>query len=234
MDDLLDGRGVVVFGEGIELHRRERVSASGNIKTRYTIDVRSEKLVFNVEPKALGKPVAEAIIAVLRERIEGISERAAPNTIRARETAARALAKGKAWATKRYAGGRTGEMMPGQSDRLFNDSGRFAKTIKATANEDSWVINAAANRLSPDSLDGRGARGGEVALQGIWDRLRSLVPEIGDPAALMDDLRVRGAMEKTMEHMIEKTSSENVDLALEIMEQAVRLLTEADELLGVG
>jgi len=219
-----------VLGEGIEA--RDRVLKSGAVKRRYVLTIKSEKLVFNLNPKALGKGPAEAIIELLRHRIQSITETAAPATLRARKVAAKALALGKSWATKRYAGGRTGEMAPNDGASLFNDSGRFAKTITATGNAEGWTINAAANRLSPDTLDGRGARGGTGALAAIWERLKVLVPELGNPDLLADALPVVAAIRKAHDEMVTKIDSDSVDLALELVRYAIEAVRGLDEIIA--
>jgi|GEM_PF-2316635 hypothetical protein len=238
---------VLVLGDGIERRTRASISAathaigptlqdeySANVKSRYTVVVRSEKLVHNLSAKALGKGPAQAIVAVLRERIAGIAAVAAPATIKAREVARRAFLRGAPWAMKRYAGGRTGQMLPDSSDRLFNDSGRFAKTLTANASDDAWRINVAANRLSPDTLDGQGGRGGEGALAAIWNLLKDLVPEIAEPSRLMDDLRVRGAIQQSLDSMITKVRGEGVDLAIELVRATIEVVEAIDELVGEG
>lgn len=220
----------MVLGEGIE--RRDRTLKSGAVKSRYTIEVKSERLMFGLSPKALGKGPAQAILDLLQDRIANVSAIAAPNTLRARKTAARALALGKAWAVARYSGGRTGEMTPDASDRLFSDSGRLAKTMVARGNDEGWTINVAANRLSPDTLDGRGARGGEAALAEIWTRLQGEVPELASNDALADSIPVRAALQKATDDMIRKADSETGDLALELFERLVGGLSTVDEQLS--
>ncbi len=232
MDDdvFILGEGVEINWDGAGLKQRDRMTKSGNVKSRYTVTIKSEKLIHNFNAKSLGKGPAQAILKLLRERIESISDTAAPNTIRARATAARAVAKGKAWALKRYAGGRTGQMTPGTSDRLFNDSGRFAKTITANGNEDGWTINCAANRLSPDTLDGH------ASVSAIWDRLVSLVPELADVGLLADSIPVRLAIQEAMDGMIKKASSETAELEAEAMhaliETAIQVFEMIDEAVG--
>ncbi len=223
---------VVVLGEGIQ--RRDRTLKSGAVKSRYTIEVKSERLVFGLSPKALSKEPAQAALELLKERIEGISQTAAPNTIRARKTAARAFALGKAWAVKRYGGGRTGDTPPNTSDRLFNDSGRLASTLSARGNSDGdgWTINVAANRLSPGTLDGRGVRGGEAALASVWERLQSLIPELADMDAMADSIPVQLALRKAVDESVTKADSEAGDLVLELMEKLVEAAVSVDEMIA--
>jgi hypothetical protein len=218
------------IGSGATLDQRTRTLKSGATRTRYTISVRSDRIVMNTSAKALGKPVAEAIVKHLRERIESISQTAAPATIKARQVASRARAPGKQWATKRYAGGRIGELAPNSSSRVFNDSGRFAKGLTGNARGDAWTINVAANRLSPDTLDGKGARGGEGALQAIWSLLVSLVPELENPDSLMDVLPVRGAREKQLDMLMTKASSVGFELVIEGIRQVAELFNSIDEI----
>jgi hypothetical protein len=221
---------VVVLGAGLET--RQRVTASGSVKTRYSIAISSEQLVVNMSAKALGKAPAMAIAELLRERISDIAETAAPNTIRARKTAAKALAAGKSWAVARYSGGRIGETAPNTSDRLFNDSGRLVQSITANASDDTWRVNVAGNRLSGATLDGRGGRGGDETVAEIWERLKSLVPELADTGALGDSIPVQSAIRSSVDAMTTKVSSEAADLQVELVKASLELLEQAVELAG--
>lgn len=172
-----------------------RTRASGRQYT--TIDVQSEPLVHNLDPKQLGQGVADVIAEHLRQRIQGITARASEATIAARRAAAKAFAAGTLAATQRYGGGRLGSMPPAQSDRLFNDSGRLAKSIVARATSaGEWVVNVAANRLDEASF-GQG-------FAAMLDRLKQHVPEIADPRLLMDSLPIRRAIQHGMSQMIQK------------------------------
>ncbi len=223
-----------VLGNGIE--RRDRVTKSGATKSRYTVSIRSEKLIFNLSEKALSKPTAEAIKKLIQERIAGISDQAAPNTIKARQVAAKAVSLGKAWAVKRYSGGKTGALPPNQSTALFNDSGRFWRAMSAAwvgeGSAGRWVINFAANRLSPGTLDGKG--GGDSVVLQIWERLKGLVPELGNMDLIADSIPVRAAMQKSLETMIQKTSSEGWEAAVSIVENVVSFVQGVDEMLAAG
>ena len=181
---------VIVLNEGLE----SRTSKTG--KTRYTIRVTAEPIAVNLDAKALGAPVAQAIAHHFRERVRGISAVAAPATLKARESAQRAFKAGKAWAMKRYAGGRIGPMEPNQTNTAFNDSRRFADSITANASKDNaWRINVAANRL-----DERTA--GASGVQRIWQRLVQLVPEFGNPALLMQSDIIRASVKRAQQDMI--------------------------------
>ncbi len=178
------------------LRRRER-----NGKARYTIEIKTEPIVVCTDAKLLGRGPAEAIAAHLRERVGSISQVASKATLAARKHAAAAFARGEIWAMKRYGGGKTGPMAPNQSDRLFNDSGRLAKTIVANPNGDQWTVNMAANRLDPATA------GGDAAVQRIWKRLVELVPEFGNPSLLMDSIPVRRAMADGVKGMHQKLAA---------------------------
>lgn len=161
---------VVQFGPGL----RRRVSSSG--KEKFTVDVIGEPIVFKFEDKTLEQAVATQIASTLRAKVEGITQDAAPATLKARESAAKAFAAGKPWAKKKYSGGKLGAMAPNQSTKAFNDSGRFAKSIVAGAAKGKWIVNVAASRLDPTT--------GNIAR--IWQRLVSLVPEFADHARLFN------------------------------------------------
>jgi hypothetical protein len=211
---------IVVLNEGYEL----RTSKSG--KTRFTIVQKSESLYINTSPRELGAEIANAMALTLREKMKGIGVTVSPATKRAREVAARAFARGESWAMKRYAGGRTGAMAPGQSDKMFQDSGRMAESITANASkDDSWRINVAANRFSADT-----ATGGAAGVQKIWAKLLELVPEFGNVALLMQSNMVLAAMVKTKDRMIQKGKASSQRGAL--LREGVRLFGNLAKLAG--
>lgn len=184
---------VMVVNPGLE----ERTTRTG--KKRFAVRIDAESILVNNDPKDLGKPVAEAIAHHFRESIRRISATAAPATIKARQAAAKAFAEGKSWALKRYGGGRIGTMQPNQSDRVFNDSGRFADSIVANASSDgAWRINVAANRLDASTA-------GESGVLRIWRKLLEYVPEFGDPSLLMNNVFLRRTIQEVAtERLVKK------------------------------
>lgn len=209
-EELGDYRGmadddVMVLGAA-NLQRRSRTSKSG-VKTRYTVEVKGDSLLINADPKSLGKAPAEAIVATLREKMRAITAVASPATQRFREASAKAVAEGKAYALKRYGGGKTGTKAPNQSNRLFNDSGRFIEGLIANANGQGWTINMPSNRLSPDTLSG-----GEGALVRIYRRLIDLVPEFGDTRKLLESSKVVKALEGGIKDMIQVAGERTAQL----------------------
>jgi hypothetical protein len=183
---------VVVINEGLE----SRTSSTG--KQHYTIRVSSEPVVFNLDPKALGRPIAAAIVHHFRERIKGITAIAAPRTLKAREVERRAYQRGEPWAVKRFNGGRTGATPPHDSNRAFDSSGRLANSITGNASSDgAWRINVAANRL--DATTGN--------IERIWTRLRELVPEFAEPARLLENDVLRKAIGQSVEDMRKKAKA---------------------------
>jgi hypothetical protein len=200
---------VVVINEGLE----SRTSKSG--KTRHTIKVRSEPVILNLDPKAIGATVTQAIIHHLREKVRGITAEAAPATIAARKVLAKAYAAGKPWAMKRVSGGRTGVTPPTDSTKAMNNSGRFVNSIVGNASSDgAWRINVAANRLD--------ARTGNV--QRFWSRLVQLVPEFGDPKRLLESDIVRKGIERARDGMVKKASAATGKLQIQVIRS----------LLGIG
>jgi hypothetical protein len=202
----------------VNLQARTRTNASGATKTRYTMEVSGDSILVNTDPKTLGKGPAEAIAAVLRERISSVSAVVSPATMRAREVAAKALAEGKAWAVKRYGGGRIGTMAPNQSDRMFSDSGRFAKSVAVGATSDGYTINVAANRLDPNTLNG-----GEAALAKIFELLKQHVPEIADARKLLDSIPVRRAIQDGLRAAVKKVDERRLELEKQKMSAAINL-----------
>lgn len=205
---------VVVIAPGLE----QRTSKTG--KQRYTVKVSAEPVYVNLSPRDLGKDIAVAIANHLRERVRGISAIAAPATIKARKVAAKAYALGKPWAVKRYSGGKTGAKQPDQSDRKFNDSGRFGDSITANAGENSWRVNVAANRLSgPDVTK-------------IWTRLLELVPEFGNLVGMMEQSDILKAKVNTAAKMVRKGQMQSAKGALDLLAAGARLFEQVGSLLA--
>lgn len=199
---------------------QQRTRSGGKAtKARYTVEVSGDTLCIGTDPKALGRPVADAIAELFKSRIRDIAAVASAATQRARASAAKALAAGKPWAMKRYAGGKTGAMTPG-GNRLFNDSGRLEKTIAVGANEESFVVNVAANRFNPETLD----NGGLAALERVYARLLEFVPELGDAALLMDSVTIRRAIEQGVKDSVVRAQAASEAAVAASVQQARQLL----------
>ncbi len=193
---------VIVLNEGFE----SRTSASG--KQRVVITVKSEPLIFNMDPKAIGRPIALAIVHHLREKIKGITATAAPATLKARRVAERAFAAGKPWAMKRYAGGKTGSTPPNQTDRALNDSGRFANSITGNASSDgAWRINVAANRLSAET----------GSIDRILRRVSELVPEIARPELMLESDILRRGIDEAIKATVKKAQATTGKLQMDVV-----------------
>jgi len=170
------------------LQRRTRVSDTyrnvpGAGRKRYTIQIKSEPIAVNLDPRMLGKPVADEIARSFKRQIEAIADTAKPSTIRRRAQAREALLSGDPKAFRRYSGGRTLNRLPGASARLFNDSGRLANSVTARATKNQeWVINIAANRFDPKTFNG-----GEAAISAMVARLSTYVPALRDARLWFDD-----------------------------------------------
>jgi hypothetical protein len=207
------------------LTARSRMTKSGAVKTRFTVEFKAEPLVHNLDPLALGKGPAEAIAKFFRDSISGIGASAAPATIKARAAAKKAM--GSSWSQRRYAGGKLGAMEPGSSTALFKDSGRLIKSIVAGATKGgAYVVNVAANRFNPDTLD----NGGMVALQRIFALLRHYVPQLGDAEALADALPIRRAVKEASAKMIQKLNASYTSSALEVAQKVLELGRQVSEL----
>lgn len=211
-----------VYGpELVVLHEGYEYRAKANGKSRVVIKVKSEPLIFNLDPKQAGKPVAAAIVQVLREKVAGITQRAADATLVYRQKALKAFVLDKPWAMKRYSGGKTGSMPPARSEEAFRDSGRFEKSIVGSASSDgAWRINVSANRLTGDTS--RGA-------QFIYDKLVSLVPEFAKPELLMDSPKVAEAIQTAMKTMIVKGQASSSKLAFDIVRGWIEVAEAAYE-----
>jgi hypothetical protein len=208
---------------GTSMDRRIRQTKSGPGKARYTVSFKSEPLLIQTDPKVLGAGPAAAIRDHLKQAVAGITDSAAPATIKARLSAQKAVMTDEQWAMKRYSGGKLGTRAPARTDRLFNDSGRLVESIACGATKDGYTINVAGNRFDPTTLNG-----GEAALLRIMERLRELVPEWGDGAQLLDVLSVRRALKDATTNMLVKAQERTVELKKQQMavvaNQLMRLL----------
>ncbi len=204
---------VVVLCEGLDKRTSSRTTlySSGRVRSssrdRMTMTIKSEPLVFNLDPKALGASVTGPIAEVLRERVSMISSPASEGTLRYRDRALKAFVQGKRWAVKRYSGGKIGSIPPARSNSLFNDSGRFARGIAVGATKDGFVVNVPANRLDPTTTDG------DAGVIRIWQKLVALVPELASPEMLMNDLRVRRGIEQGVAGVITKAAATTKQLS---------------------
>lgn len=197
-----------------------RTAKSG--RQRVTVECESEPIAHNLDPRQLGAGPAAAIAEHLRQRVSGINARPSDATLERRKRFAREAAEGQPTASRRYNGGRIGATPPNQSDRLFNDSGRLAKSIVARAASSAtsagqYVINVAANRLDSSTFKAG-------AFSAMLDRLAQYVPELRNPRLIADSIPVRRAVEDGMRQMIQKQQAR----ISELRDARVR------EIVGVG
>lgn len=208
---------VIILGTG-NLKQCTRTNKSGAVKQRCTVEVSGDSILINADPKSLGKGPAETLAKLLRDKVSQITATASVATQKFRAASARAVAAGAQHAMKRYAGGKTGLRTPNQSDRLFNDSGRFRDSIVATANKETWTVNVAANRLDPGTLSGSAG-----ALTQVYRKLLELVPEFGNPRALLDSKEFVDAVKKSNADALVKVSDRNADLKRAKMQAEISL-----------
>lgn len=198
---------------------RSRTLKSGAVK--YSIEVESTPLVLNFNAKDLGAPVVQAMAEALRRKVRGIAATVSEATQRAREGYAKGFAKGTPSSRKRYAGGRTGAKAPNQSDRAFNDSGRFADGIVVGPGKDNtWHINVPSNRLDPQTA------GGELAVHRIFRRLVQLVPEFGDPRKLFGDQEVQRGLRDSIGAMIIRAEARRTELTAALANAKVQAIRQ--------
>ena len=197
----------VIFGynkDGTYLTERGGTTSSGKArKKRFTLEVKSEPLLLDLDELMLGAGPAEAIQELISSQISHITQDAKPATVAFRARAARDLAAGKPWARKRYGGGRTGVKPPGQGAKLFNDSGRLAEGIFVRQNrkDNTFTVNVPANRLDPSTFSG-----GAQALAEMTQRLVKLVPAL-DPRKLSTYQPVKSAISKAVKDMVAKADN---------------------------
>ena len=172
----------VVIGDWSTVVAKERIrhSSKGG-SSHVTMTIRSEPIAAHLDPKSLGRAFALAMRIGLQNQIGSITATAAPATIKRREAAKEALAKGKRWALRNYSGGKMGLRAPGSasSDRLFNDSGRLAEGLTISAIEGGWIINFPSNRMNPRDF-------AMTHYDRMINRFRELVPGLRDPATLVN------------------------------------------------
>lgn len=189
---------------GLKQHTRK----SG--KQYFTISVRAEPLVHDIDPMRLGKGPSEAIAAFFRQRLGEIGDLAAAATLDMRKRATRALGRGAGWAARAYAGGQLGSMPPDQSPRIGFASGRFVKSIVARATKDGeWLVNFAANRLNPSII-------GDAGVARVWSTFLAHVPELGDAGLLSTVLPIRRALKSAHESIAKKARATERALEIEI------------------
>ncbi len=217
---------VMVFNEGAEL--RSKTTAGG--KTRFHIKIKAEPIVIDTRKDVIAGPVADAIAHHLRERVRGISAVVSKGTQKAREAAARAVERGEAWAMKRYGGGRIGTMQPNQSNRKFNDSGRFAESLVANADNDgNWRVNVAGNRLNADTVSG-----GAAGVERIWQELVRLVPEFGNTSLLLESDVVRASIKQASKDMLRKANATTGKLQLGVVRSLFNIARQVDRIASGG
>jgi hypothetical protein len=156
----------------------------------YTVKVEAEPIAFNLSPKLLGLGPAKAIAKLIGNRIASITARASPRTLAIRAAAQRAYQRGSAEAASRY-----GNSAPNQSDKLLNDSGRLAQTIRVELDnaEGAYGVAVSKDRLEPSTL-----HDSANALARIGDVLKEHVPELADPELLMSEPSVVAAVERAI------------------------------------
>ena len=209
----------VVILNNIATGPTRRESSTGRV--RYTVDVKSEPLIHNFNAKQLAEGPALAIALLLREKVQAIGAVPSVATQRARVVAAKAYNAGAAWTRKQYAGGKTGGLPPNQSNRVGTDSGRFAKSISAGAVSDGWVVNVAANRLDPTTLNG-----GEAGLQRWWTQLNQYVPEFANTRLLFENEKVTNAVQQSLESLIVKAKETRDQLTQARAQAALRVASQ--------
>lgn len=215
---------VLVFNEGAEL--RSKATASG--KTRFHIKIKAEPIVIDTRKDVIAGPVAEAIAHHLKERIRGITATVSRATQKARESAARAVQRGEPWVMRSYGGGRIGVMQPNQTNRKFNDSGRFAESLVAGADsKGNWRVNVAGNRLNPDLVNG-----GAAGVQKIWNELVRLVPEFGDTRLLLGSDIIRRRILQAQRGMVQKLRASTGKAELGLIRAVLDVARKANNLLS--
>ncbi len=183
--------------------KRGGVTPTGKArKPRYTIEIRSEPVLLDLNDEMLGQETAVAIRDLISEQIRHITEPVKAATVRFRAKAKRSYDAGASWAQKRYSGGRIGPKPPDpNSRRKFNDSGRLAEGVFVRPNpkDKVFTVNLPTNRFNPE-VSGVG-----VVLEWFSD-LRRLVPAL-DPRKAVTYQPVQAAVKRDLDDMVVKAES---------------------------
>lgn len=191
----------VVVVNATQIKVKERTTKSGATRSSSyavtTIDT-SEPLSFNLDEEHIAKATALAIADQAREQTRAVSAPVKESTADARRVVERAFDRGKAWARRRYSGGRMGITPPVHGEvRKFNHSGRLAKGIVATYRKEQkdFAINYPANRWNPK--DWRSL----AQMEAKFNEWISYVPVLSKPE---DNLAVQRALRDTYGVMDQK------------------------------
>ena len=186
--------------------KRTGTLPSGKVRApRYTVEIRSEPILFDFDETNIGMEFAEAYRQVISDQIRLISEPVKAATVRFRAGALNAWNFGSDWAVQRYSGGRIGPMPPNPNSRTkFNDSGRLAKGVFVRQNpkDKTFTINLPTNRFNPE------ISGMATVMQWFSD-LQRLVPAL-DPKKAAQLPAIKAASDRAIKGMISKAQDERM------------------------
>lgn len=191
--------GVIVFNTHESPGSRLVTSSTGK-GTRIQTTVTSEPLIAMLDEGAVAKLAAEALAKAIREQTLAITEPVKASTAKARRVLERAFSQGKAYAVKRFVGGKMGATPPvAGSDRMFNHSGRLARSIVANFSKQSkeWFIRYAGNRWNVADFSS------PAAMQRAFQQWVARVPVLQDASS---DLGVQRAIRETAAGLIDKAA----------------------------
>lgn len=184
----------IIIGDWETLIAKQRTK---NGKQRVTLEVKAEPLMIDLGEVRMGKPIAEAIAESLRESLLASNDPIAPSSAARRQAATTGYERQTKSAREEFTGGRIGPTPPNQGKARGYNSGRLAKSIVAMWVEKlgSYVINTAANRLTPDFraraprfvewLAGKmtGALSSERVARAVVESISGAVVKVDDAAA---------------------------------------------------
>ncbi len=219
-------------GGNVAFARREGTLASGaKRKPRYTLESKSEPLLMDLDGMNLGQGVAATWLKRIQDQWHGIAVVVSPATQAMRVTAGEAFQRGKAWALKRYAGGRIGPKLPNQTNKFGLDSLRTVDGLAMRANptDGSYTINAPANRFNPETFG--------PGFDAYISKIRALVPILNAENAI-GDKEIEASIKQGLGDMVTKAESNDAaGLAraqaklraakMRVLKQAAKLLAQA-------
>lgn len=183
--------------------KRTGTLPSGKLrKPRFTVEVRSEPILLNLDELNLGQSVAEAYKALLQDQGRAIVEPVKASTLKRRQQSYDAFNRGVPSAMLRYSGGRIGPKPPNPQSRFkYNDSGRMwdGLFIRQNTKDKTFTINLPTNRMNPDIS-------GMATVMSWFADLQRLVPAL-NPAKAAQTPAMKTAIANAMDDMIAKAES---------------------------
>ena len=193
---------VIIYG-GFKETIRTLKSGAKRSKIRSDINIENEPIVAAFDDLAMIRPIAEQVTRHFREALKRQTGTAPPATQEYRRRVTTAYQKGKAWAKRRYEGGRSKlDTQPDLRRVAFPMyfSGRLADGLVVNPNKTtkSWTMNWPANRINRQYSN----------VERVIGALKRALPEIDNPALLERNTLLRRAIKKTHQAWLQKAKDD--------------------------